>query len=78
MTSKDVITQLPIYNEANGQLDGSIFFDVVDNIQVGVQGTNLTDTVTRTSMQVDTEGNQTGRSWFVNDRRISLVVKGNF
>lgn len=78
LTTKDVITQLPIFNEANGQLDGSIFYDVNDNFKVGVQGTNLTNTVTHTSMLVDNDGTRTGRSWFVNDRRISLVVKGNF
>ncbi|EWH08835.1 TonB-dependent receptor [Catenovulum agarivorans DS-2] len=78
LTTKDVITELPIYNEASGQLDGSIFYSLNDNIQIGLQGTNLTDEVTRTSMQVDQAGNRAGRSWFVNDRRISFVVKGNF
>ncbi|MDO6576321.1 TonB-dependent receptor [Alteromonas stellipolaris] len=78
LTTKDVITQLPIFNEANGQLDGSFFYRFSDNIELGLQGTNLSNTVTRTSMQVDAEGNQVGRSWFVNDRRISLVAKGTF
>lgn len=78
LTTKDVITQLPIFNEANGQLDGSFFYRLNDNIELGVQGTNLTNTVTRTSMQVDAEGNQVGRSWFVNDRRVSLVARGTF
>jgi len=78
LTTKDVITQLPIFNEAGGQLDGSIFYAINENLQIGLQGTNLTDEVTRTSMQIDNEGNQVGRSWFVNDRRYSVVLKGNF
>ncbi|XQW85832.1 TonB-dependent receptor [Thalassotalea piscium] len=78
LTTKDVITALPIYSEAGGQLDGSIFYDVNENIKLGLQGTNLTDEVSRTSMQIDNQGNQTSRSWFVNDRKYSLVVKGNF
>jgi TonB-dependent receptor len=78
LTSKDVITQLPIFSEAGGQLDGSIFYNINDNIQVGLQGNNLTNEVSRTSMQIDNEGNQASRSWFVNDRRYSFVVKGTF
>lgn len=78
LTTKDVITQLPIFNEDGGQVDASIFYAITDQLQLGIQGTNLTDEITRTSMQIDNEGTQTGRSWFVNDRRFSLVLKGNF
>lgn len=78
LTTKDVITQLPIFNESGGQLDGSIFYAINDNLQIGLQGTNLSDEVTRTSMQIDQAGTQVGRAWFVNDRRFSLVMKGNF
>lgn len=78
LTTKDVITKLPIYSEAGGQLDGSIFYDVNEHFKVGLQGTNLTDEVSKTSMQIDNEGNQAARSWFVNDRRYSFVIKGNF
>ncbi len=78
LTTKDVITQLPIYNEAGGQLDGSVFYDLTENLKIGLQGTNLTDEVTRTSMQIDEVGNQAARSWFVSDRRYSLVLKGSF
>ena len=73
-----MITQLPIFNEDIGFLDASVFYDVNDNIKVGIQGTNLTDEVTRTAMQVDQAGNRRLRGAFVNDRRISLVVRGVF
>ncbi|MDO6719729.1 TonB-dependent receptor [Psychrosphaera sp. 1_MG-2023] len=78
LTTKDVITQLPIYNKAGGQVDASIFYDVSENIKVGLQGSNLTNEVAHTTMQIDNDGNQASRSWFVSDRRFSLVVKGNF
>lgn len=78
LTTQDVITQLPIFNEAIGFLDASVFYDVTENIKFGVQGTNLTDEVTRTSMQVDQDGNRKLRGAFVNDRRFSLVVRGVF
>ena len=78
LTTQDVITTLPIFNESIGFLDASVFYDVTENITVGLQGTNLTDEVTRTAMQVDQEGNRRLRGAFVNDRRISLVVRGVF
>lgn len=79
LTARDVIAPFrPIYNESAGFLDGSIFYNINDDIKVGIQGVNLLDTVTETTMQIDDQGTRTGRSWFVNDRRFSLVVRANF
>lgn len=78
LTTRDVITSLPIYNTANGQLDASVFWDVSDNWKVGLQGTNLNNNVTETLMQVNEEGDKQTRSWFTNDRRYSLVVRATF
>ncbi|MGL1955742.1 MAG: TonB-dependent receptor [Colwellia sp.] len=78
LTSRDVITTLPIYNTANGQLDASIFWDVNDNWKVGMQGTNLNNNITETLMQVNQAGDKKTRSWFINDRRYSLVVRAIF
>jgi iron complex outermembrane recepter protein len=77
LTSRDVITGLPVYNDDSGFLDGSAFYNVTDNIQVGIQAVNLLNTETRTSSQVD--GNmRLGRTWFVNDRRYTFLVRANF
>ncbi|MDP7592931.1 MAG: TonB-dependent receptor [Litorilituus sp.] len=78
LTTRDVITTLPIYNTANGQLDASIFWEVNDSWKVGLQGTNLNNNVTETLMQVNAEGDKQTRSWFTNDRRYSLVVRATF
>ena len=78
LTTRDVITTLPIYNDDYGQLDGSIFYDLTENFKVGLQVTNLLDTTTKTLMQVDNDGTKLGRSWFLNDRRASLVLRGTF
>ncbi|MFA3793018.1 TonB-dependent receptor [Aliiglaciecola sp. SL4] len=79
LTARDVIAPYrPIYNESAGFLDGSIFYNATDNIKVGIQAVNLLDTVTKTTMQIDDAGTRTGRSWFVNDRRFSFVVRANF
>lgn len=77
LTARDVITGLPVYNDDSGFLDGSIFYNVTDNIQVGFQGVNLLNTETRTYMQVD-DNLKLGRSWFVNDRRYTFLVRANF
>lgn len=78
LTTRDVITRLPIYAQASGQLDGSIFYTINDNFKIGLEGSNLTDEVTWTKMQVTQEGSVLPRNYFVNDRRISIVLKGQF
>jgi iron complex outermembrane receptor protein len=78
MTTRDVISKHPIWNDDAGFLDGSIFYDVTDDIQVGMQFTNLLDTQTKTIMILDNEGREADRSWFVNDRRAAFVFRANF
>jgi TonB-dependent receptor len=80
LTAADVIfPYTSIFNEATGQLDGSIFFSVTDNIKVGVQGVNLLNEVTRTSQAYTGDPALLApRSYFMNDRRYSLIVRGNF
>lgn len=83
LTTRDVIVPFaPIFNESTGQLDGSIFFSLTDNIRVGVQGVNLLNEITRTSQVIEASA-QNGivrapRSWFMNDRRFSAVLRATF
>lgn len=78
LTTTDVITRLPIYNESTGQLDASLKYQVTDNFRIGVQGVNLLSEVTETSVQIDDDGNRLPRAFFENDRRLSLVGSINF
>lgn len=78
LTTTDVITRLPIYNESTGQLDASLKYQVTDNFKIGVQGVNLLSEVTETSVQIDDDGNRLPRAFFENDRRVSLVGSINF
>lgn len=78
LTTRDVITKLPIYSEASGQLDASISYKLTDNFKVALEGSNLLDEMTRTRMQVDEAGTKLKRNFFINDRRLSLVLKGQF
>lgn len=79
ITPRDVIVPYaPIMNEATGQLDGSIFYSVNDNWKVGVQAVNLLNEVTRTSQVLNNDLLTAPRSWFMNDRRFTLIARATF
>ena len=79
LTIRDVIVPFqPIMHEATGQLDGSIFFSVNDSWKVGFQGVNLLNETIRTSAIVNDDLQTAPRSWFMNDRRYSLILRGHF
>ena len=68
----------PVYGEATGQLDASIFYTLTPQIKLGIQGVNLLDEVTRTSTQIDFDGNRITRSAFRNDRRYTFLARFDF
>jgi TonB-dependent receptor len=82
LTVRDVIVPFaPIFNEATGTLDASIFFRINEHIRVGVQGVNLTNEILRTSSVISADqGNirRGARGWFMNDRRFSFIVRAAF
>lgn len=78
LTTRDVIVPFqPIMNEAMGQLDASIFYTVNKHIKAGVQGVNLLNSITRTSavLKVDPKLLTAPRSWFMDDRRVTFIVR---
>nr|WP_314446201.1 TonB-dependent receptor [uncultured Sphingomonas sp.] len=76
LTTRDVIVPFaPIFNESTGQLDGSIFYSVNPKFRIGVQAVNLTNEVTRTSSVINNDLLTAPRSWFMNDRRFTGVVR---
>lgn len=78
LTTRDVISRFPLWNDDYGTVDASLTYKINDNFSTGIQFTNLTDATTKTIMILDGKGLEAGRSWFVNDRRVSLQLKGNF
>ena len=79
LTARDVIfPYFPIYNDATGQLDASIFYTITPQIKVGIQGVNLLNEVTKTIQVYTSDGREAPRSYFMNDRRISFLIRGNF
>lgn len=79
LTVRDVIVPFqPIMNDATGQLDGSIFYQFNDNWRIGLQGVNLTQEIIHTRAVINDDLLNAPRSWFINDRRYSLIVRGSF
>jgi TonB-dependent receptor len=80
LTAADVIfPYTSIFNAATGQLDASIFLNVTKNIKIGVQGVNLTNEVTKTLQAYTGDpGKLAPRSYFMNDRRYSFIIRGSF
>ncbi|HVI99384.1 MAG TPA: TonB-dependent receptor [Sphingomonas sp.] len=78
LTSSDVIfPYYPIFNEPTGQLDASAFFTVTKGVKIGVQAVNLTNEITKTSQMFTLSGLRGPRSYFMNDRRFSFIIRGN-
>ena len=84
LTIRDVIVPNdPIINKATGQLDASIFFTITPQIKIGVQGSNLTNEITRTTAVITKIGDPKGyvevpRGWYMNDRRFAAIARFNF
>ncbi|WP_162312294.1 TonB-dependent receptor, partial [Pseudoxanthomonas broegbernensis] len=85
LTSSDVITQLPTWNEDFGQLDGSFFYNINSNIQIGLQVNNITNSVTNLTTGPRLYGSDGyldetvyNRAWFMNDRRYSAVLRASW
>ena len=74
----DLYPFAPTYQEAGGQLDGSIFYTVNDNLKLGVQGVNLLDEVTRLSTAVNFDGDRVISNAFRNDRRFTFLARFAF
>ena len=85
LTSSDVSTRLPTWADDFGQLDGSFFYRINENVQIGLQANNLTDSVTTVLMgphYYPSDGYKDERLYvrgqFINDRRYSAVLRASW
>jgi len=71
---------IPAWYGDYGQLDGSVFYTIDDNLKLGFQAVNLTNT--KTKILVSYPGSPkvglTEHNWVVADRRYSVVLRGTF
>ncbi len=78
VNSSNVGFDVTTFADARGQLDGSVFYKVNDDWQVGLQGSNLLQDEVVTSSQVDASGTRVLRHSYIFDRRLTFVVRGSF
>ncbi|MBI1403106.1 MAG: TonB-dependent receptor [Porphyrobacter sp.] len=74
----DLFPFSPIFQEAGGQLDGTILYNVTENIKLGVQGVNLLDETTKLSTIIDYDGTRPISAVFRNDRRYTFIARFSF
>jgi TonB-dependent receptor len=77
LTESDVIQPyFPIWNDKSGRLDASAFYTISPALKIGVQAQNLTNTITKTLQQFTLDGKLGPRSYFMEDRRFSFILRG--
>lgn len=77
LEGEEVAWKLPVYSDAYGQLDGSIFYKFNDHVQLGLEMNNLNNAEQRTIMQQNGAGSRV-TSWYVNDRRYAMTLRVSF
>jgi len=76
-TDRDIAWKLPVYADANGQLDGSLAYAFTDNVKLSLEVNNITNSETRTIMKQIKAGEHY-TSYFVYDRRYALTLRASF
>ncbi|MGO4779140.1 hypothetical protein AB4084_27100, partial [Lysobacter sp. 2RAB21] len=76
-TDNGMVWKLPVYSDAYGQLDGSIFYRFSEHIQLGLEMNNLNNAEQRTLMNQNGAGRR-DTSWYVNDTRYAATLRVTF
>ncbi|PAV67795.1 hypothetical protein WR25_02665 [Diploscapter pachys] len=66
---------LPVYSDATGQADASLFYTVNKSFKIGLQVNNLLDTTTKTRFLLNQDGLTAPRTYFKSDRQFQLSVR---
>ncbi|HEY5760222.1 MAG TPA: TonB-dependent receptor [Steroidobacter sp.] len=75
ISQSDCCIKLPIWQDAYGQLDGSVHFKPSASWDIFLDAQNLTESETVLRQQVTNDGLLLPRSWFTNDMRLQLGVR---
>jgi TonB-dependent receptor len=81
VTAYDCCVRLPVWQKSAGYLDASIHYKLNDNIDIGLEGTNLLNTKTVLQQQLTDKSDPEGKiilapnAWFQNDRRFTIGVR---
>jgi iron complex outermembrane recepter protein len=69
---------VPVYAQAAGMMDASLYYTINENFKVGIEASNLLDTETKTRYQNNEAGLKTNALNFTTDRRYALSVRATF
>ena len=69
---------VPAYSKDQGMMDASFFYNINENVKVGLQVSNLLGTDTETQYQQNQQGVRTDAFSFTTDRRYALTVRATF
>lgn len=68
----------PVYAKSSGMMDASLYYTINDNLKIGIEGSNLLNTETKTVYQMNQEGVRTDALSFITDRRYALSLRATF
>jgi iron complex outermembrane receptor protein len=68
----------PVYAKAAGMMDASVYYSINENWKIGLEGSNLLNTETKTRYQMNQDGVKTDALNFVTDRRYALSLRASF
>lgn len=78
LTLRESEEYVPAYAKASGMLDASLYYSINDNWKIGIEGSNLLKTETKTQYQMNQAGVRTDALSFTTDRRYALSVRATF
>ncbi|WP_348729329.1 TonB-dependent receptor [Rheinheimera texasensis] len=78
LTLRESEEYVPAYAKASGMLDASFYYSINENWKVGIEGSNLLNTETKTEYQMNQAGDRTQALSFTTDRRYALSVRAVF
>ena len=78
LTLRESEEYVPAFAKASGMLDASLYYTINDNWKIGIEGSNLLNTETKTQYQMDQAGTRTDALSFTTDRRYALSVRAIF
>lgn len=76
-TSSAANANQPIWQKAYGQLDASVFYSFLDHYKVGIQATNLLDSVTKLEVGYSASDRRP-YNWLLTDQKVSLMFRANW
>jgi TonB-dependent receptor len=78
LTLRESEEYAPAFAKAAGMMDASLYYSINENWKVGIEGSNLLNTETKTQYQMNQAGVKTDALSFTTDRRYALSVRGIF